>query len=248
MPGQFDSKVALVTGGARGIGRAICESLAREGAHVAVNYRSQVDAAEEAAAYVRGQGGRAITVQADMGDPDAVAILVDRTRNELGPIDLLVNNAAYTRLLTHEELTFHRWQRFMRTNLDGPFLTMWAAKEDMTAAGGGAIVNISSLGGMNPHPDMIGYGASKAGLNQLTRATAMALAPLRIRVNAIACGVVATPREETISEELRAEIRKMIPLGRPGTPQELANLTVFLLSDAASFITGSVVTAAGGQS
>src|SRR4051812_27865610 len=125
MPGQFDGKVALVTGGARGIGRAICESLARDGADVAINFRGQVDAAEEVAAYVREHGGRAITVQADMGDPDAVATLIGRTRDELGPIDLLVNNAAYTHLLTHEELTFNRWQRFMRTNLDGPFLTMW---------------------------------------------------------------------------------------------------------------------------
>jgi NAD(P)-dependent dehydrogenase (short-subunit alcohol dehydrogenase family) len=244
----FEGKVALVTGGARGIGRAICESLAREGADVAVNFRGQVDAAEDVAAFVRGEGGRAITVQADMGDAEAVSALVDRTRGELGSIDLLVNNAAYTHLLTHEELTFARWQRFMRTNLDGPFLTMWAAKEDMIASGGGSIVNISSLGGQIPRPDMIGYGASKAGLDQLTRAAAMALAPLNIRVNAIACGIVATPREQTISEELRAEMRKLIPLGRPGTPQELANLTVFLLSDAASFITGSVVTAAGGQS
>lgn len=245
---QFKGKVALVTGGARGIGRAICHALAREGADVAVNYRGQVEAAEEVADFVREIGGRAITVQADMGDPDAVAGLIERTRTELGPIELLVNNAAYTHILTHDELTFARWQRFIRTNLDGPFLTMWAAKEDMVAAGGGAIVNISSLGGVNPRPDMIGYGASKAGLNQLTRAAGMALAPLNIRVNAIACGVVATPREETISEELRAEVRKLIPMGRPGTPEELANLAMFLLSDAASFITGTVVTAAGGQS
>jgi len=246
--GQFDGKVALVTGGARGIGRAIVESLGAGGADVAINYRGQVDAAEEAAASVRAAGGRAITVQADMGDPDSVADLIARTRRELGPIELLVNNAAYTHLLTHEELTFSRWQRFIRTNLDGPFLTMWAAKEDMVAAGGGSIVNVSSLGGVNPQPDMIGYGASKAGLNQLTRSAAMALAPLNIRVNAIACGIVATPREETISEELRAQMRAMIPIGRPGTPEELANLTLFLLSGAASFITGAVVTAAGGMS
>jgi NAD(P)-dependent dehydrogenase (short-subunit alcohol dehydrogenase family) len=246
--GQFDGKVALVTGGARGIGRAICEGLAREGADITVNYRGQVDAAEETAEMVRGFGGRAITVQADMGDPDQVQALIDRTRTELGPITLLVNNAAYTHLLTHEELTFHRWQRFMRTNLDGPFLTIWAAKEDMIAAGGGAIVNVSSLGGSRARPDMIGYGASKAGLNQLTRASGMALAKLNIRVNAIAAGVVSTPREETISEELRTEMRALIPMGRPGTPEEIANLAVFLLSDAASFITGEVIIAAGGQS
>jgi NAD(P)-dependent dehydrogenase (short-subunit alcohol dehydrogenase family) len=136
-----------------------------------VSYRSQSEAAEETAQLVRKGGGEAITFAADMGDPEAVQAMIETTRGRLGPIDLLVNNAAYTHLLNHEELTFQRWQRFMRTNLDGPFLTMWAAKQDMAAAGGGAIVNVSSLGGINPRPDMIGYGASKAGLNQLTRAT-----------------------------------------------------------------------------
>ena len=246
--GRFEGKVALVTGGARGIGRAICESLAREGADVAINYRGQVEAAEEVASFVRGQGGRAITVQADMGSSDEVAALVARTREELGPIELLVNNAAYTHLLSHEQLSLERWQRFMRTNLDGPFQTMWAAKEDMERAGGGAIVNISSLSGTNPRPDMIGYGSSKAGLNQLTRSAAMALAPLGIRVNAIAAGVVATPRELTLSDEQRAEIRAMVPLGRPGTPEEIATLATFLLSDDASYLTGSIVVAGGGQS
>ena len=245
---EFTGRVALVTGGARGIGRAISEGLARAGADVVVNYRGQVDAAEEVADYVRAQGGQAITVQADMGDPVEVATLVERTRTELGPITLLVNNAAYTHLLTHDQLTFARWQRFIRTNLDGPFLTMWAAKEDMVAAGGGAIVNISSLSGVNPQADMIGYGSSKAGLNQLTRSAGMALAPLNIRVNAIASGYVSTPREETISEELRAEITKRIPLGRAGTAEEIATLALFLLSEQASYVTGAVLTAAGGLS
>jgi NAD(P)-dependent dehydrogenase (short-subunit alcohol dehydrogenase family) len=246
--GRFNGRVALVTGGARGIGRAICESLAREGADIAINYRGQVDAAEEAAEFVRKCGGRAITIQTDMGEAEAVEALVQRTREELGPITLLVNNAAYTHLLTHDQLNYKRWKRFIDTNLNGPFITMWACKQDMIDAGGGAVVNISSLGGVNPQPDMIGYGASKAGLNQLTRSSAMGLATLGIRVNAITVGVVATPREETISEELRQQLRKMIPLGRMGTPEEIANLATFLMSDDASFITGSVVTAAGGMS
>jgi NAD(P)-dependent dehydrogenase (short-subunit alcohol dehydrogenase family) len=244
--GEFTGKVALVTGGARGIGRAVCEMLAREGAHVAVNYRNQADAAEETAAYVREHGGKAITVPADMGEPEQVEQLIATTRSELGPIGLLVNNAAYTRLLSHDELNWERWRRFMSTNLDGPFQTMWAAKQDMVAAGGGTIVNISSLGGSRARADMIGYGASKAGLNQLTAAAGMALAPLNIRVNAIAAGIVATPRELTISEELRAEMRAGIPMGRPASPEEIANVVRFLLSDESSFITGEVIVAAGG--
>jgi len=245
---EFEGKVALVTGGGRGIGRAVCQSLGRSGARVMISYRSRSDEADKTAELVRDGGGEAVTFAADMGDPDAVHRMIAATRELLGPIDLLVNNAAYTHLLDQQELTFHRWQRFIRTNLDGPFLTMWGAKEDMERSGKGAIVNISSLGGINPRPDMIGYGASKAGLNQLTRSSAMAFAPLNIRVNAIAAGVVATPRERTLSDEVRAEIQAMIPLGRSGTPDEIASLVLYLLSDAASYITGSVVVAAGGQS
>lgn len=140
---QFAGRVALVTGGARGIGRAICEQLADDGASIAVNYRGQVEAAEEVAEYVRARGGQAITVQADMGDPDSVEALVARTRDELGPITLLVNNAAYTHLLQPDELTVARWKRFLDTNLSGPFIAMWACKQDMIDAGGGAVVNIS---------------------------------------------------------------------------------------------------------
>jgi 3-oxoacyl-[acyl-carrier protein] reductase len=245
--GSLEGRVALVTGGARGIGRAICEVLAREGVSVMVNYRNGAEAAEETAEAVRAHGVQAATCQADMGSPDGVAALIDATRQLLGPITLLVNNAAYTHLLTHEQLTFARWQRFMRTNVDGPFLTTWAAKEDMAAHGGGAVVNISSLGGIKGRPDMIGYGTSKAALNQFTRTSAMALAPLGIRVNAIAAGVVATPRAETISPELRAQITADIPLGREGSPEEIASVARFLLSPESSYVTGEVIVASGGD-
>jgi NAD(P)-dependent dehydrogenase (short-subunit alcohol dehydrogenase family) len=243
---EFKGKVALVTGGARGIGQAIATSLGAEGAKVCVNYRSQADAAEETAQAIRESGGEAIIFQADMGDPDEVAAMVSATRSQLGPIDLLVNNAAYTHLLSHEDLTFKRWQRFIRTNLDGPFLTMWAAKEDMTKSGGGAIVNISSLGASRARADMIGYGASKAGLDQLTRASSIAFAPLHIRVNTIAAGVIDTPRADTLDDAMRAQLNKSIPLGRAGKPDEIASVALFLLSRGASYMTGEVVTVAGG--
>ncbi|WP_181779583.1 SDR family NAD(P)-dependent oxidoreductase [Pseudonocardia pini] len=245
---DFDGRTALVTGGARGIGRAVSESLGRAGAKVMVNYRSDHEAAEETARRIREAGGEAVTRQADMGDPDAVRDLVDHTRKELGPVTLLVNNAAYTHLLTHEQLTFARWQRFLRTNVDGPFLTTWAAKDDMAEAGGGAIVNVSSLSGSRARPDMIGYGTSKAALNQFTRTAGMALAPLGIRVNAVAAGMVATPRAETVDPDLRARMTRDIPLGREGTPEEIAAVVDFLLSPAAAYVTGEVVVAAGGVS
>jgi len=244
---EFEGRTALVTGGARGIGRAICESLGAAGAKVMVNYRGDTEAAEEAAELVRKAGGEAAVFRADMGDPEQVTALVEATRTQLGPITLLVNNAAYTHLLSHEQLTFARWQRFIRTNVDGPFQTTWAAKEDMAAQGGGAVVNISSLSGIHGRPDMVGYGTSKAALNHFTRTSAMALAPLGVRVNAIAAGVISTPRAETISEELRRQITADIPLGREGTPEEIANLAYFLLSDKATYVTGEVIIAAGGQ-
>jgi len=243
---EFDGRTALVTGGARGIGRAVSESLGQAGAKVMVNYRRDRAAAEETARRIRDAGGEAATCRADMGDPDEVHDLVDRTRKELGPITLLVNNAAYTHLLTHDELTFDRWRRFMRTNVDGPFLTTWAARDDMVEAGGGAVVNVSSMGGIRGRADMIGYGTSKAALNHFTRTAGMALAPLGIRVNAVAAGVVATPRAETIDSALRARLARDIPLGREGTAEEIASVVCFLRSSAAAYVTGEVVVAAGG--
>jgi 3-oxoacyl-[acyl-carrier protein] reductase len=244
---EFAGRTALVTGGGRGIGRAVCVELARLGANVAINYRRDQDAAEETAAEVRAAGREAVTMRTDMGDPAEVESMVAVAREKLGPITLLVNNAAYTHLLSHDQLTFHRWQRFMSTNLNGPFLTTWAAKDDMAAAGGGAVVNISSLGGIRGRPDMIGYGTSKAALNHFTRTAGMALAPLGIRVNAVAAGVIATPRADTLDAETRESVTRDIPMGREGTPEEIASAVRFLLSAESSYITGEVLVVAGGS-
>jgi 3-oxoacyl-[acyl-carrier protein] reductase len=244
---EFAGRTALVTGGGRGIGRAVCVDLARRGADIMINYRRDQDAAEETAAEVRAAGREAVTMRTDMGDPEEVERLVAAARDKLGPITLLVNNAAYTHLLTPEQLTFQRWRRFMGTNLDGPFLTTWAAKADMAAAGGGAVVNISSLGGIRGRPDMIGYGTSKAALNHFTRTAGMALAPQGIRVNAVAAGVVATPRADTLDAETREAITRDIPMGREGTPEEIASAVRFLLSAESSYITGEVIVVAGGS-
>lgn len=245
--GEFEGRVALVTGGGRGIGRAVSLVLGAAGAKVMVNYRGDREAADQTVNEICAAGGEAIAMQADMGDPEAVRQLVTTTREQLGLVTLLVNNAAYTHLLQHDQLDLKRFDRFLSTNVEGPFVTTWAVKQDMIEAGGGSVVNISSLGGIRPRADMIGYGTSKAALNQFTRSAGVALAPLGIRVNAIAAGVVATPRAETLTPELRNAITSDIPLGREGTPEEIAAVVRFLLSNESSYITGEVVVAAGGS-
>jgi 3-oxoacyl-[acyl-carrier protein] reductase len=247
MSADLTGRVALVTGASRGIGRAICLRLAAAGADIAVNCRSRLDEAEETADAVRRAGRRAVTVPGDVSDPAVVDGIVREVADSLGPITLLVNNAAYTRLLRTSELTYERWERMIRTNLNGPFLTTWAVKDAMAAAGGGAIVNISSLAGSRPERDMLAYGTSKAALDHFTRGCGVELAEVGIRVNALAVGLVLTERADTLPPEQLAQMASTIPLGRGGTPEEIAEVVHFLLSDAASYVTGEVVVVAGGR-
>jgi len=240
-------RVALVTGGARGIGSAICERLAREGASVALHYRSSADEAERTLSAIRGHGVAGVAIAGDLSAEGEVDRVLGAATEALGPVTLLVNNAAYTRLLEPAELTMQRWRRFMSTNLDAPFEMMWAAKDGMIAAGGGAIVNISSTAGVTADPRMIGYGASKAALNHLTQTAAVAFADKGIRVNAVAPGLILTERSETVPPELRARMAEGVPMKRGGQPEEIASVVGFLLSDEASYLTGQVVVVAGGR-
>jgi NAD(P)-dependent dehydrogenase (short-subunit alcohol dehydrogenase family) len=243
----FADRNALVTGGGRGIGAAICRALARDGANVAFTYRRDDDAAAATVAAVGTFGRRALAIRADVGVLGDVQRAVTKAREALGPITLLVNNAAYTHLLSSEELTLERWRRFFATNVEAAYLTTWAVLADMRAAGGGAIVNVSSMAATSPSADMIGYAASKAALEGFGRACAQSFAADHIRVNTVRPGLVLTPRADTVDEGTMARFVAGIPLGRGATPEEVAETVVFLLSDRAAYVTGEELTVAGGR-
>lgn len=244
---ELRGRVVLVTGGGRGIGKAVSELLGGEGCRVMVNYRSDAAAAEATASTICSAQGEADVVQGDVAKPDDIERIVDATRKRFGPITMLVNNAAYSRLLAPDEVTPDRWSRLMRTNVDGPYRLTWAVKDDMAAAGGGAVVNVSSYSGISPTVETFAYGTSKAALNGFTRGCALALAPHGIRVNAVAPGLVLTDRAQTVPPERQAAMTAGIPLGRGAEPIEIARVVRFLLSDDASYITGEVIVAAGGR-
>lgn len=246
MTGDFSGKVALVTGGGKGIGRAISLELARRGADVAVNYRSGTAEAGSTAESIREMGVRAAVVPGDITDPDAVADVIGRTRAQLGPIGLLVNNAAYTRMVPPRELSLALWRKIFAANVDAAFQMTWLAAEDMRAQGGGAVVNVSSTSSLRPDASMIAYGASKAALNAFTASASLALIGDGIRVNAVAPGFTRTPRVDTVDPATQAAMLSDVPMGRLAEAEEIASVAAFLLSDAASYVTGQVITAAGG--
>ena len=241
-------RTALVTGGARGIGRGICLRLAREGIKVAVNYHSSESEARETAQQIEEMGSAAYTIQADVASKQAVDAMVEEVSEQLGPIDLLVNNAGIFEFVSHDQLTLDLWQKTLDTNLTGAFNTIWAVKPSMLERGYGRIVNVSSIGGIRARPKSIAYGASKAGLIMLTKGVAEALAPHNIRVNCLAPGLTDTdlPRQ-VAGPEVIDELIDATPMKRIGQPEDAANAVHFLLSDESSFMTGQTIVASGGR-
>lgn len=239
-------KVALVTGSSRGIGRAVAAQLAREGYAVCINYYERRDMAEELVAQLRSEGCEVIAVQADVSDRTAVNRMVETCEQELGQITLLVNNAGLAGFNLFQDVTEEEWDRFFDVNLKGCRNTIWAVMPKMIRDKCGCIVNMSSIWGLHGASCEVTYCCTKHAIIGLTRALAMELAPSGIRVNCVAPGVIDTDMSKILGEETLRNLAQQTPLGRIGTPEDIAHAVSFFASDKASFITGQVLTADGG--
>ncbi len=244
MTGKLVGQVAVVTGAGRGIGLAISRRFAEEGAHV-VLADINGDHAEQGAAAIRETGGRALAATTDVGDPAAVDALFELTTRECGPVNALVNNAAITSDVRHVlEGDQEWWDTYLRVNLTGQYLCLDRAARIMVRHGGGSIVNVSSGGGTKSHRGMLAYDVAKGGVEALTRAAALELAPYGVRVNTLVPGLIATsPDEPDWSLRKRDET---VPLGRGGRAEDLAGPALFLVSSDADYVTGTRVVVDGG--
>lgn len=240
-------RTALVTGGAKGIGRACCVRLAQAGADVAINYLSSEQQARETAELVGQVGVRSRMVRADVRSPEEVSAMVREVTDALGPVDLLVNNAGVFHFVSHEQTTPEVWRQTLDVNLTGAYLVTWAVKPGMIERAFGRIVNIASIAGLRARPMSIAYAASKAGLIGLTKSAAEALAPHNIRVNAIAPGLIDTEILSGVSQDRIDAIVDSTPLGRIGQGDDVADAAMFLLTDQSSFITGQTLVVCGGR-
>jgi NAD(P)-dependent dehydrogenase (short-subunit alcohol dehydrogenase family) len=248
--GLLDGRIALVTGGESGIGAACAEALGEAGADVAVLYFKDSDAAGAVRDKVIGHGRSAIIVQADVGDEKAVERAFAATRDQLGLPDLLVNSAGLNMSgVAVADMELAQWDRLIRTDLTGAFLTSRALVRGLRdAKKPGRIVNISSIHSRAVRAGGADYCSAKAGLDNLTRTMAVECGPLKIRVNAIAPGMILTPMNRRAESDpaYLAEAEKHIPWGRAGRPEEVADLAVYLCSDKSDYMTGAVIVVDGG--
>jgi 3-oxoacyl-[acyl-carrier protein] reductase len=243
---DLSGKTALVTGGSRGIGRAIALRLATQGADVAFTYRGNAAAAAETVAAIEALGRRALAIQGDARAPATADGVVKAVLEAFGRIDILVNNAGVTRDDLIMRMTEEAWLEVIETNLSGAFWMTKAVTRPMLKARAGRIVNITSVSGQAGQMGQANYSSAKAGLIGLTKATARELASRGITANAVAPGFVLTELTQDLPEPLMAEITNRTPLGRFGTTEEIANAVAFLASDEAAFITGQVLAVDGG--
>lgn len=240
-------KVALVTGGSRGIGRAVVHQLAAGGYDVYFSYHSRADAAEEVCASAGATGRTVLARQVDVRDQDAVRALVAAAEEELGPVDVLVANAGIVRDKPMVLMSPEDWTRVREVNLDGVFHACRAVVFSMMKRRSGCIVTLSSVVGLRGNATQSNYAATKAGIIGLTRSLAREMGGYGIRVNAVAPGIIDTEMTAALRPEVREQAVGQIPLGRMGTAQEVADLVAFLVSDRAGYITGQVLGVDGGM-
>jgi 3-oxoacyl-[acyl-carrier protein] reductase len=244
---QFSSRVAIVTGGTRGIGKGIVLELAKRGCDVAFNYSKSADEAEKLKSEITGLGVRAFAAQCDVASTDGAAEFVKQTHSELGSIDFLVNNAGITRDQLIMRMKEEDWDSVIDTNLKGAWnFSKAVLRPMMKNENGGSILNISSISGVVGMLGQSNYSASKAGMIGLTKSLAKEIASRNITVNALALGLIETEMASEMNADYREKILAQIPLGRLGNVEEVAEIACFLLSDSARYITGQVIQPDGG--
>ncbi|MBM7586799.1 3-oxoacyl-[acyl-carrier protein] reductase [Bacillus pakistanensis] len=244
---SLGGKTALVTGGSRGIGKEIALELARLGANIAVNFAGSEAKANEVVDEIKALGREAIAIQCNVADADSVQTMVKETISHFGSLDILVNNAGITRDNLLMRMKETEWDDVININLKGVFLCTKAATRQMMKQRSGRIINISSIVGVSGNPGQANYVAAKSGVIGLTKTTAKELAPRGITVNAVAPGFIATDMTDELSEEVKTEMQKQIPLTRFGEPKDIAKVVSFLASDDASYMTGQTLHVDGGM-
>lgn len=245
--GDFSGKVALVTGGSRGIGRAICLELGKRGATVVLSYAGNEAAATETVQSLTGLGTKAQAIKFDVADTSACSAAVEQVIKEHGRLDVLVNNAGVAIDGLVMRFKDDDWDRTLDTNLKGAFALIRAASRPMMKQRGGVIINVASVVGEMGNAGQAAYAASKAGLIGLTKSVARELASRKVRVNCVTPGFITTDMTAALTPELKEQMTAAIPLARIGNPDEVAAAVAFLASDAASYITGEVLKVNGGM-